>query len=124
MVGDFTGRKDATPVEERKAIDINADNFNQVLKGQAITINVSVPNKLDDKGGELPVKLSFDSLKAFGPEAVAAQVPELAQLLQLRAALSSLKGPMGNFPDFRKKIQTILGDAGQRAKIEAELKGV
>ena len=67
VVGDFTGRKDATPVEERKAIDINADNFNQVLKGQGITINVSVPNKLDDKGGELPVKLSFDSLKAFGP---------------------------------------------------------
>ena len=50
-------------------------------------------------------------------------MPQLAQLLELRAALSSLKGPMGNFPDFRKKIQGILGDAGQRAKIEAELKG-
>lgn len=123
VIGDFTGRKDDTPIEDRKTIDINADNFNQVLKGQAITINVNVPNKLDDQGGELPVKLAFDSLKAFGPEAVAAQVPQLAQLLELRAALSSLKGPMGNFPDFRKKIQGILGDADKRAKIEAELKG-
>ena len=122
VVGGFTNKKDETPVEDRKPVDINADNFNQVLKGMGLKLDVQVANKLDDKGGELPVKLSFDSLKSFGPEAVAEQVPELKRLLELRAALSALKGPMGNFPEFRKKIQGILGDADQRAKIEAELK--
>ena len=122
VVGGFSNKKDDTPVEERKPVDINGDNFNQVLKGMGLKLDVQVSNKLDDKGGELPVKLSLDSLKSFGPEAVAAQVPELARLLELRQALSALKGPMGNFPEFRKKIQGILGDADQRAKIEAELK--
>ena len=122
VVGGFSNKKDDTPVEERKPVDINGDNFNQVLKGMGLKLDVQVSNKLDDKGGELPVKLSLDSLKSFGPEAVAAQVPELARLLELRQALSALKGPMGNFPEFRKKIQGLLGDADQRAKIEAELK--
>lgn len=122
VVGQFTNKADDTPVEERKPIDINGNNFNQVLKGMGLTIDVQVPNRLDESGGELPVKLSIDSLKAFGPEAVASQVPELARLLELRQALSALKGPMGNFPEFRKKIQGILGDAAARAKIEAELK--
>jgi type VI secretion system protein ImpB len=122
VLGDFTGRKDDTPLEDRKAINVNADNINQVIKGLNLAVNVNVADKLSEGGGELPVKLSFDSLKSFSPEAVAAQVPQLAQLLELRAALSSLQGPMGNFPEFRKKIQGILGDAEKRAKIEAELK--
>jgi type VI secretion system protein ImpB len=122
VMGDFTGKADDTPLEDRKAVNVNADNFNQVLKGMNIGFHASVPNKLSEEGGDMAVKLSFDSLKSFGPEAIAAQVPELAKLLELRAALSALQGPMGNFPDFRKKIQGILGDADKRAKIEAELK--
>ena len=42
VIGDFNGKKDTTPVEERKTIDVNADNFNQVLKGHNISINVNV----------------------------------------------------------------------------------
>jgi type VI secretion system protein ImpB len=122
VIGDFNGRKDDTALEDRKAVNVNADNFNQVLKGMNLSVNVNVPDKLSEGGGEMPVKLSFDSLKSFSPEAVAAQVPELAKLLELRSALSALQGPMGNFPEFRKKIQGILGDAEKRAKIEAELK--
>jgi len=122
VMGDFTGRVDNTPLEDRKAVNINADNFNQVIKGMNISLVANVPNKLDESGGEMPIKIGIDSLKSFGPEAIAAQVPELAKLLELRAALSALQGPMGNFPDFRKKIQGILGDADKRAMIEAELK--
>lgn len=121
VVGDFTGRADDTPLEDRKSVNINVDNFNQVLKGMKVAFSASVKNKLSEEGGELAVKVGFDSIKGFGPEAVAAQVPELAKLLELRSALSALQGPMGNFPDFRKKIQGILGDADKRAKIESEL---
>ena len=121
VMGDFSGSPVETTVEDRKAINVNADNFNQVIKGMGIKLNLKVANKLDEAGGELPVKLGFDSLKSFGPEAIAQQVPELAKLLELRQALSALQGPMGNFPEFRKKIQAILSDAEKRAKIEAEL---
>jgi type VI secretion system protein ImpB len=55
------------------------------------------------------------------PEAVANQVPELKKLLELRAALTALKGPLGNEKAFRNKIQSILSDPAQRNKLIGEL---
>jgi type VI secretion system protein ImpB len=50
------------------------------------------------------------------------QVPELRTMLELRAALTALKGPLGNIPAFRKKIQSLLGDSEARKKLVEELK--
>lgn len=122
MMGDYTLRQDETPLEERKPINIDKDNFNDVMKSQGLGLQMNVSNKLSDKAGdELGVKLKFDNLKDFEPEQVAKQVPELKQLLELRQALSALKGPLGNFPAFRKKIQQIVGDGAAREKIMKEL---
>jgi type VI secretion system protein ImpB len=52
---------------------------------------------------------------------VAKQVPALKQLLELRAALAALKGPLGNVPEFRKELQKLLGDAEQRQRLMKEL---
>ncbi len=124
VLGDFTGGTSDIPVEDRQTIAVQADNFNQVLKGLGIKLSLSVANKLNPAGGELPVTLRFDALQSFGPEAIVQQVPELAKLLELRQALSALQGPMGNFPEFRKKIQSILGDPEKRGKIAAELRAL
>lgn len=51
------------------------------------------------------------------------QVPELKKLMELRAALTALKGPLGNVPKFRKKIQSIIKDDAAREKILGELGG-
>ncbi|MCC6572571.1 MAG: type VI secretion system contractile sheath small subunit [Planctomycetes bacterium] len=122
MMGDYTQRKDETPLEERKPINIDKDNFNEVMKSQGLGLQMNVANKLSGKSGdEMAVKLKFDNLKDFEPEQVAKQVPELKQLLELRQALAALKGPLGNFPAFRKKIQQIVGDGAAREKIMKEL---
>jgi type VI secretion system protein ImpB len=70
---------------------------------------------------ELTVGLKFRRLADMEPEAVASQVPELKKLLELRAALTALKGPLGNEKAFRNKIQQILGDPAQRNKLISEL---
>lgn len=124
IVGDFTGRADATPVEERKLHNIDKDNFDDVLASQDIEIKASVPNTLsDEEGATLAVDLKIKSMKDFGPEAVANQVPELKKLLELREALAALRGPLGNVPSFRKKIQGIIKDEAQRAAIMGEIGG-
>src|SRR5262245_59725404 len=122
MLGDYTGRADSTPLEERKPINIDKDNFNKVMADQKLEIAVNVSDKHSEQpGGEMAVKLTFNSLADFGPEGVVNQVPELRKLLELRSALSALKGPLGNIPAFRKKIQGLLGDADARQKLMGEL---
>ena len=122
MLGDYTQRSDDTPLEERKPINIDKDNFNDVMKGQELTAQMTVKNVLsDEEGAEMPVKLKFENMKDFGPEAVVKQVPELSKLLALRNALLALKGPLGNVPGFRKKIMDIMGDDAAREKLLKEL---
>ncbi len=122
VLGDFTGRGDSTPLEERKPVQVDKDNFNDVMSQQKIEVDVNVPDRLGEKQGEqLGVHLKFDTLKDFGPAEIAKQVPELAQLLELREALTSLKHPLGNIPDFRRRIEALLKDPEQRAKLLAQL---
>lgn len=122
MLGDYTQRSDDTPLEERKPINIDKDNFNDVMKGQKLTAQMTVKNVLsDEEGAEMPLKLKFENMKDFGPEAVVKQVPELSKLLALRNALLALKGPLGNVPGFRKKIMDIMGDDAAREKLLKEL---
>jgi len=122
VMGDFTGRPDDRRLEDRETTNIDKDNFNEVLKGQGIGLNVTVPNKISGKpDDEMSVNLKFDSLQDFGPEAVVKKTPELNRLLELREALSALKGPLSNLPDFRKKIQELVKDEAARERLLKEL---
>jgi type VI secretion system protein ImpB len=123
VVGDFTSSPDDRMVEEREPINIDKDNFNEVLKAQNLNLDLTVPNKLsDDPDAELNVSVKFESIKDFEPEAIAKNTPELNKLLELREALNSLKGPMSNRPEFRKKIQELIKDEAAREQLLKELK--
>lgn len=122
FVGDYTGREDTRPLEERKPINIDKDNFQQVLAEQNLGVTVAVPDKLSgDEGSSLSLSLKFKKLSDFGADAVVEQVPELKKLMELRTALTALKGPLGNVPAFRRKIQALLQDEASRKKLLTEL---
>jgi type VI secretion system protein ImpB len=122
VVGDFTGRQDDRIVEDRNPINIDKDNFNEVMKGQNLKVDVNVADKLSgDPDKELSLSLKFESIKDFNPESIAKNTPELNKLLELREALQALKGPMSNRPEFRKKIQEIVKDETARGKLLKEL---
>ena len=122
VLGDFTFRPDDRRVEDREPINVDKDNFNEVLKAQDINVSVTVPNKLSgEPEDEMNVTLKFDSIKDFGPEAITKKTPELNQLLELRKALTSLKGPLSNVPGFRKKIQELVKDDATREQLLKEL---
>lgn len=118
MLGDFTLRPDDTPLEERKMIRVDKDNFNDVMRSQKLGLTVNVANKLSGREGEeLGVDLKFATLKDFEPEQIANQVPELKQLLETREALNALKAPLSNKRDFVKKLQEVVKDEETRAKL-------
>jgi type VI secretion system protein ImpB len=122
VMADFTLRADDRPVEDRKPINVDKDNFNEVMRKHDLQLNFTVPNRLSEQeGDELPVNLRIETLKDFGPESVAEQIPQLKKLTELRDALTALKGPLGNVPGFRKKLQEMLQDDAARERLIKEL---
>ena len=123
MIGDYTLANDERKLEDRKSININKNNFNEVLEKHNLNLDLHVPNRLSDDvtNEELAIKLQFQSMKDFDPASLVQQVPEMKALMELRDALVALKGPLGNVPSFRKAIEEVLTNQESRDKVLAEL---
>jgi type VI secretion system protein ImpB len=122
VLGDFNPDEEFSTVEDKKTINVNKTNFNDVLQKQNISLNISVDNKLtDDEGSTLDATINFSSMKDFSPENIVEQVDELKKLQELRESLISLKGPLGNIPAFRKAIAGAIENPEEAAKLLAEL---
>lgn len=124
VLGDFTGAEDETALEDRRKINIDKDNFNDVLREQNIDLQFAVKDRLNPdaaEGDTIPVNLKVESMKSFQPEQVARQIPELSSLLEIREALVSLTGPLGNVKAFSKRLKEVLGDDAARERLMKEL---
>ncbi|WP_457745779.1 type VI secretion system contractile sheath small subunit [Sulfurimonas sp.] len=122
VLGEFNPDEEAKPVEDKKVININKNNFNEVLKHQGLTLNFGVDNKLtDEEGASLNVSLKLDTMKDFSPESIVESVDEMKKLMELRQSLIALKGPLGNVPAFRKAIESAISDEDERKKLLDEL---
>lgn len=122
VLGDFNPNEEFTTVEDKKPVNVNRSNFNDVLQEQKLTLEMSVENKLSDiENDSLDVKINFHSMKDFSPENIVEQVDELKKLQELRESLMSLKGPLGNIPAFRKAISDVIDNPEETSKLLSEL---
>ena len=122
LLGEYNPNEEKIPVEDRKAIKIDKSNFNDVLKGQKLSVSFNVDNKLtDEKDSSLNVDLKINSIKDFSPEKIAENVPEMKVLMELRQSLMALKGPLGNVPAFRKAIEGAISNKEDRDALMKEL---
>ncbi len=122
VMGDFTLAEDETPVEDRKTVNVDKDNFDDVIRSYDVKLDTVVENRLADEPGEdMAVSIDFKSLKDFNPDAIVEKVPELKKLVELRNALNAVKGPLGNIPEFKKKLNELVQDDGAKDRILKEL---
>jgi type VI secretion system protein ImpB len=122
VMQDLTGRPKDAPLEDRVPVKIDKETFDSVMSSYDLGVDVRVKDRLSGaKDATMPVSLRFSTLRDFTPEGIAHQMPELQKLLELRDALSSLKSPLGNKGNFRKRIQSILSDENARKRMMSEL---
>ena len=115
VMGDYTLKDDKRAIEDRVPIDVNKSNFDSVMQSFNLSLESSVADRISGQG-ELPVSLKFGTLKDFRPEAIARQVPQLKNLLELREALKALRPAMGD-KSAQQKLLAAIKDPDVRAKI-------
>ena len=127
VLGDFTGQPaDPLPkLTERKFVEVNPDNFDDVLASMKPHLAFTVENKLseDPNAGKIGVDLNFRSMDDFSPDAVARQVKPLRELLDLREKLADLRGTLQGNDKLEEILQATLGDEAKMAKLKEELGG-
>lgn len=121
VMGDFVGKpEEPLPAfKQRKFVEIDPDNFNQVMAGMKPRLTYSVDNKLQDDGSKLGVELKFNSIEDFEPDNVVQQVEPLRKLVEARQKLSDLLSKM----DGNEKLENILNDVISNADKQKELSG-
>lgn len=110
VLADFTGRQDPdkplAKLKDRKFVNVDLDNFDEVMKGMAPAASYRVKNKLGAEGGEFAVNLKFNQIEDFRPESVVQQVDPLRKLLDARTKLADLRNKLAG----NEKLEDILGE--------------
>lgn len=113
VLADLAGKPhegvDPTPIEDRKFLEIDADNFDERLKAVKPHVAFRVPNTLTGEG-ELSVDLSFESMDDFSPAAIARKVSGLKELLEARTQLDNLLTFMDGKAGAEELIAKIITD--------------
>lgn len=119
VLGDFSGQPDEPlpRVKDRKLIEIDRDNFDQVLAAMKPRLAYRVENKLTNDGSKMGVELRFKSMDDFHPDSVVQQVEPLRKLVEARQRLSDLLSKM----DGNDKLETILNEIASDAGAQAQL---
>ncbi len=127
ILADLSGKPEnpLPPLKERKFVEIDRDNFNDVMASIAPRVVVSAENKLVKDGDRLNVALTFRHIDDFNPLNVVKQVEALRKLYEARQHLSDLLAKLdGNDyldsllkeaarkPDELKQITAAAGEGG------------
>jgi len=122
VFGEYSGHNKELPrLKERKFVNIDRDNFDDVVKGMAPNLAMRVDNKLEEgSDSKLSVELKFDSLGDFEPQNVVKKIPPLKQLLELRQRLSDLKNKMTGNDKLEELLNDIVHDTEQLRQISQD----
>lgn len=112
VIGDYSGQPEQPlpKLKERKFVEIDRDNFDDVLKGMAPRLQMRVANRLRDDGSELAVELRFKELKDFEPQRIVEQVEPLRQLLEIRTRLADLRNKITGNDRLEELLDAVVRD--------------
>ncbi len=123
VMGDFSGdpTEPLKPLRDRKFVQIDRDNFNDVMARMTPGVNMKVKNTLKNDGSEMAVNLKFNSMDDFDPGKIAQQVPALSKLLETRDKLRDLLTKVDRSEDLEALLEKVLKNSDELTKLSGEL---
>ena len=123
VLGDFSGNptQPLKPLKDRKFIQIDRDNFNEILSRMTPGLNLKVENTLKGDGTEMAVQLKFNSMDDFEPAEIAKQVEPLRKLLETRDRLRDMLTKVDRSEDLEVLLEKVLQNSDDLKKLQAEL---
>jgi type VI secretion system protein ImpB len=123
VLGDFSGQpaQQLPRVKDRKLIEIDRDNFDQVLAGMAPRLAMRVDNKLTNDGSKMNVEMQFNSLQDFEPDNVVQQVEPLRKLVDARQKLRDLLSKTDGNDKLEEMLQNVMQNANAQKQLAQSL---
>jgi type VI secretion system protein ImpB len=126
VLADLSGmpEKALPPIVKRKFVEIDRDNFNDVLKKIGPRLAFKVDNRLSEDDTKLNVELRFQNMDDFSPVNVAQQITPLRKLLEVRNSLANICSTLVGNEKLEGLLQEIVQnqDALQKAGAEAGIR--
>jgi type VI secretion system protein ImpB len=123
VLGDFSGNptQPLKALKDRKFIQIDRDNFNDVMARMTPGLNLKVENTLKGDGSEMGVQLKFGSMGDFEPGRIVEQVDPLRKLLETRDKLRDLLTKIDRSEDLENVLERVLQNTEELKKLSADL---
>ena len=123
VMGDFSGDNTEAlkPLKDRRFIQIDRDNFNDVLKRMSPSLRLKVDNTLTDDGSQFEVNLNFKSIDDFEPAAVVNQVEPLRKLMETRNKLRDLMTKIDRSEELENVLEEVLSNTANLDSMAKEL---
>jgi len=123
VLGDFSGNptEPLKPLKDRKFVQIDRDNFNDVMTRMTPGLNLKVENTLTSDGGEMAVQLKFKGIEDFEPGNIVRQVEPLKKLLETREKLRDILTKVDRSEDLETLLERVLQNTEELTKLQADL---
>jgi type VI secretion system protein ImpB len=123
VMGDFSGDPTAPlqSMTDRKFVQIDRDNFNDVMARMNPGLKLRVDNKLSEEGGQMAVDLKFNAIEDFEPARVAQQVPALRALMETRAKLRDLMSKVDRSEELEGLLEKVLQNENELKTLSGQL---
>lgn len=123
VLGDFAAqsKEPQGKVRDRKFVNIDMDNFDDVMDGMAPRAAYRVENRLSAEGGEMAVDLEFHKFEDFRPESVVQQVEPLRKLQEARAKLADLRNKLAGNEKLEDLLNDVLNSTEQMRRVGGEV---
>lgn len=112
ILADLSGQSVSPPkkLRERRFVEIDRDNFDDVLASIAPRLAMQVENRLTNDGSKFNVELNFNKFDDFSPLDIIDQIKPLQRLFTARQRLRDLLTKLDGNDDLDALLQQVVKD--------------